>query len=391
MLLAAIAATAWAQSPVDPEKTAGQAWILTFERDLTETGGGGELACRVDRVAPGLDLSLRYRAGYYAALPTSQFPPAPTSFSVGMRVTPADGSGAYYFAQLAYVPAAPRGPDIVMNFSGGFEPGEGAYRVDWLLRDERGRRCRKSWEFKLAVDVATASIVAPPAPGTVRRLMREAPPFRGSRQPYRVAIVLNVSPLSPTAARLSEKEQDALLATLNTLFEAAPFEAVLLSVVSLPKRREVYRSERPVAESRADLAREMAKLEFATVALNSLRRPHNHVYLLADAMQAAAGNADPDAVVVISHNTGETGRIPQRLVEQVSGRRPMLFYLQLNDYGSDLLPDTIEKFTKAAGGRVFEIYKPKHLALALRNMVEALERSKAAHVAIGPGRPAGGL
>lgn len=246
------AAAAYGQSPIDPADTANAVWLRTFESDLAQTESRSELECRVDTTEPALDYSLPYRAGFYATLPTTQFRPEGSSFTVGLRVSALNG-GVYYLAQVAYVPPAPRIRDVVINFGGGFEPDEGSYKVDWLIRDERGRKCRKSWDVHLA-----------------------------------------------------------------------------LAVVSLPKEREIFRSEAEPVVDHPDLARMIGKLEFTTVGFNQLKRPYCQINMLADLVDAAVRSQEtPDAIVFIGPNAGENGKAPRQLPRAMPGRKPLFYYLPL--------------------------------------------------------------
>ncbi|MDR3697989.1 MAG: hypothetical protein P4L56_00055 [Candidatus Sulfopaludibacter sp.] len=102
------------------------------------------LDCAVGPIKPVLSFRLRLQAGYVFRFPLGQFAGPGHSLTVLTTVTPEGSRKPVHLIDRLALPAIPR-TDMDGESGGGFFVGEGRYQVNWLLFDDQGRKCMKSW------------------------------------------------------------------------------------------------------------------------------------------------------------------------------------------------------------------------------------------------------
>jgi len=338
----------------------------------------GEFQCNVKPVAPWLNFAFRWQAGYRVRFPLRQLPEEESRLQVAFRVTPEGGEPAYFWEEFQ-VPAGKRTGGHAGRFSGGFFVGEGRYRVDWVMIGPNGRSCRKKWAFRVKLNARQRRRQQFLSPGAVAPIFFEWNEVARSRpRPYRLAVVLHVSPLFPRSIRVTRFDQAFLATLLISLFENTPFQETALYAVSLEKQEVIFESKRLDSESFRRLLKAMQEFDLGTIGIEQYTNPEGRIDFLADLVNRQIALPEPpDAIVFIGPNTRHTGKFPAHRLERAPGGKPLFFYIHL-DYFSWRFPwaDLIERLTKGQNGKIFRIRTPDQLAKALDEMEKRIRTSR---------------
>jgi hypothetical protein len=140
----------------------------------------------------------------------------------------------------AFDSAAPGGSDA----AGGFLVGEGKYRVQAVMDDDRRRVCRAQWSIEAQFDSAERGLMPAMLPGSVAEV---ASPLSGSPAPVeelgRLTILLHATPLSPRMSKLQARDVSTLVGSLSTLVNQLSARSMRLVVFNLEQQSVLLRKE----------------------------------------------------------------------------------------------------------------------------------------------------
>ncbi|MCP5114853.1 MAG: hypothetical protein GY953_28825, partial [bacterium] len=251
----------WSQHNLDPADPAGAKAIAAIEEALGQAPAENDLSCEIRALRPVLNFAFRYQAGFRASIGINQFPPEPVGLRAAFRVTPSGGEPVYFWQEGWRIPPQPRQKNLFAEIGGGFFVGHGSYEVQFVLADDSGRGCRKSWKFKLNPGGDERRLTQFVPPGEVRPLILEK--WKGTDderpRPYRVAVILHVSPLFPRSIRLNSYDQSLLVTTLTSLLEDTPFRETSVHAVNLQQQVELFRSSKMDTDGFLELLDQMRK------------------------------------------------------------------------------------------------------------------------------------
>src|SRR5882757_7163131 len=107
--------------------------------------GEQALRCEISPTKPTLNFSFRYQSGYVVSIPMSQYLGSGHGWTMLTRVTPEGGDRKpVYLLSRIPLPRIPK-TNVAVNMGGAYLLGEGVYNVRWMMVDDTGRVCRKSW------------------------------------------------------------------------------------------------------------------------------------------------------------------------------------------------------------------------------------------------------
>jgi len=364
-----IVAPAAAQWLVDPRSGTGRQMVEAFEQHWKRPPAR-PMRCRIQPFRPFLDYGLRVWAGFNVAIPAPSLlegDPPREVISVA-RVTPLAPAGepAHLYLRLP-VPEPPQHADlrkVEMTLDGGWFLGRGGYRVELLVLSSGGGECRGEWKLK----VREGSATLPPA--AVRALDTGLWHGFGDDGKGHAAIFLHASPVRPRryAARLSPWDRQVLLSTLSAVLRDGGFRSASLVVFDLVKREVIFEQEQLRPEDVARLARQLTRIEFGTIALDTLRSgPLPGDFLQDLVRQRLRAEQAPDALVFIGSRWrgGPKLRLVDAALKEAAPPAWMLAFSQPHRAED---PDALSSLVKALGGKVFSIYSPADLAPALREI-----------------------
>jgi len=170
------------------------------------------------------------------------------------------------------------------------------------------------------------------------------------------------------ATRLSPWDRQVLLSTLGAVLRDGGFRSASLVVFDLVKREVIFEQERLRPEDVARLARQLTRIEFGTIAFDTLRSgPQPGDFLQDLVRRRLRAEPAPDALVFIGPRWrgGPKVRLVDPALKEAAPPAWLLAYSQ-PQRAEDA--DALSSLVKAIGGKVFSIYAPADLAPALREI-----------------------
>ena len=335
------------------------------------------LRCEVAPTHPALNYGFRFQAGYRVTIPAKQFFGPGHRWITLERITPlAAGHEPVYLANFQRLPDVPK-TSAQLQFGGGYLLGEGAYHVDWALRDEQGRVCRKSWKVDVHRGRQERDVKVAMPDDTVwdfslrgARLMPRDPDDAAG---LHLTILLNLAPMTSRRTHLRGGDIASLISAASSLLERVPTREVRMVVFNLEQQKEIYRKENFQLENMPEVAQAMNTIDLNTVDYQVLQKRQGHVELLAGLMnQELKAERPSDVVLFIGPVSRYEDRVPAELLEKPAGRAPQFIDIQMMPvYGPPseaFLPDVIRNAISRLGGRNLLVRTPGEFAKAITKL-----------------------
>jgi hypothetical protein len=338
--------------------------------------GEQPLRCDVSAIKPMLNYSFRYQAGYVVTVPMNQYLGSGHGWTMLTRITPAGGDPKpVYLMSRIPLPRVPK-TNVVVTVGGGYLLGEGAYAVRWMMRDDTGRVCRKSWRVDVHLSRADRQVKVAMPPDTVWELtlrgLRTLGPSTDDTAPLRMTIFLHTAPLFPRRTRMRPNDMVTLMSTVSSLLERVPARSVRLVLFNLDQQKELYRKEGFLLQDMAQVFQAMTNIELGLVDFQVLQNKRGHVDLLADLVNREIEAQPPsDVVLFLGPRTRYFDRVPQASLEKPAGHGPEFYYFQIVPFLSPeaALGDSIKSAVSRLGGKTIQIHTPGEFAKAIERVV----------------------
>ena len=369
ILALAVCIAAPAQRMVNPNRVRG------FVAQL-EGGQAGEraLSCQVSPIKPSLNFSFRYQAGYMVTVPMNQYLGSGHGWAMLTRITPEGGGKPVYLISQVALPTVPK-TKVEVRVGGGYLLGEGAYDVRWMMLDDLGRVCRKSWRVAVHPSRAERQVKVVMPPDTVWEMglrgSRPLPREKDDAAALRLTIFLHTAPLLPRRTRLRPSDIMTLMSTVSALLERVPASSVRLVLFNLDQQKELYRKEGFLLQDMAQVSQAMTGIELGLVDFQVLRNKGGPVDLLTDLVNREVAAQPPsDAVLFLGPQTRYFDRVPQASLEKPSGHGPQFYYFQIVPFLSQTagLSDIIDSAVSRLGGKTMLIRTPGEFAKAIERL-----------------------
>jgi hypothetical protein len=272
--------------------------------------------------------------------------------------------------------------NVESTVGGGYLLGLGAYNVRWMMIDDTGRVCRKSWRVDVRLSRAEHSVKVAMPPDTVWEMSlrgsRTVPRETDDAAPLRLTIFLHAAPLFPRRTRMRPGDMMMLMSTVSSLLERVPARSVRLVLFNLDQQKELYRKEDFQLHEMAQVSQAMTGIELGLVDFQVLQNRRGHVDLLADLVNRELQAQPPsDVVLFLGPSARFFDRVPQAVLEKPEGHVPQFYYFQLIPFVHQqqaMLADTIKSTTSRLGGKTIQIHSPGEFAKAIER-IEKIERS----------------
>lgn len=353
------------------------------------------LQCTVKIAEPTLNYAFQFESGYSFKVPLKQFPGPGHNWAVLTEVTPQDvnASPVYFFDTGVLQELVPAGSDV--GASGGYRLGEGRYSVRWVLLDDLGRICRRTWQ----IDVRRNGKFVGMAPHTVFELSLNGTPahaYTGSGTPMRITVLLDAAPLRfrrESPSRLRDRDREMLFDGLVGLMERLPTSSVRLIIFNLEQQEELLRQENFTLSQLDSVATALKDLQLGSVHVGVLAKPKGHIDLITKLLNAEIRSSSPsDAVVVLGPQERYFDKVPDGALEVLRGTKPLFFAVQFvpltrwvlmpAEQGSlvssarmtPITPgsfDTISKVIRKLDGKAFQVRTPQEFEKALQDIASA--------------------
>jgi hypothetical protein len=343
-----------------------------------ESAQAGEpaLHCDVAPIKPTLNFSFRYQAGYMVTVPMKQYVGSGHGWSTLMRVTPEGGDRKpVYLISRIPLPPVPK-TNVEVRVGGGYLLGEGAYSVRWMMLDDTGRVCRKSWRVDVHASRADRMVKVAMPPDTVwaigLRGSRTLPKETDDAAPLRLTIFLHTAPLFPRRTRMRPNDMVTLMSTVSSLLERVPARSVRLVLFNLDQQKELYRKEGFLLQDMAQVSQAMTNIELGLVDFQVLQNKRGHVDLLTEMVNREMQEQPAsDVVLFLGPSARFFDRVPQESLEKPAGRGPQFYYFQLVPFLRQqpaMLTDTIKSAISRLGGKTIQIHTPGEFARAIERL-----------------------
>jgi hypothetical protein len=290
-----------------------------------------------------------------------------------IRITPEGGDHkpVYLIARMP-LPTVPK-TNIEVRVGGGYLLGEGAYNVRWMMLDDTGRVCRKTWHVDVRLSHAERLVKVAMPRDTVWEIglrgSRTLPKETDDAAPVRLTIFLHTAPLFPRRTRMRPNDMVTLMSTVSSLMERVPARSVRLVLFNLDQQKELYRKEGFLLQDMAQVSQAMTNIELGLVDFQVLQNKHGHVDLLTELVNREMQEQPAsDVVVFLGPGARFFDRVPQEALEKPVGPGPQFYYFQLVPYLRDqpaMLTDTIKSAVSRLGGKTMLIHTPSEFAKAI--------------------------
>jgi hypothetical protein len=341
------------------------------------------LPCEVKPLRPELGFDLAFHAGYDVRLRLRDVAGDGDLLTTIFRVTPnSTSSKSVYFEQKWRVPAIPENAGGVTTLGGFFNVGEGDYQVDWLMRDRQERVCSAYWKVSTRPPVKWKEVPAGLTAGTVAEATNdEDAELETSKdstgQQLTVAILLNISPHSSAATRVSPEELQALFSILRGIARDPRIGAVSMTAFSLDQRQVLFQQESGRRISLSAIYQAADALNFGTVSVGQLAERNAAGRFLVQLAAERVRRNPLDAVIFIGPQAvdydGHTRDLTRELLDQLGEAACPVFYLNYNT-APEVNPwrDLIGSAVRYWKGHEFRITKPLDLLSAWSRIMSRL-------------------
>jgi len=339
--------------------------------------GESTLRCVITPSHAVLNYGFRYQAGFRAEVAANQFQGDGHGWTVLTRITPrAEGARPVYLRSFMRLPHVPK-TNAQLFFGGSYLLGEGSYDINWVLRDDQSRVCRKNWHIEVHRGRGEHDVkVAMPA-NTVwditLRAARLIPPTLDDTRALRLTILLNAAPLFQHRMRLRGGDIGTLLSAVDSLLERVPTRNVRLVVFNLEQQRELYRNANFRLSNMLEVVDAMNAIELGTVDYTVLQNRKGHVDLVADLVNQEMQSPDPsDVVLVVGPMSRFFDRVPAELLHARSGPAPRFLNLRIIPIVPEpaSFPDVIHNAIAHVGGKTVSVHSPGEFAKAIARLEE---------------------
>lgn len=344
-----------------------------------------DLPCAVTETKPFLGFDLRFHAGYEVSVPLRELAGGENLLTILFRVSRPDqpDEPPVYFIQRVRVPAIEDGARGDAFLQGGFDLGEGKYRVDWLMRDRSERVCSAYWDLDAALASRDREMGLQIEAGRVQassseQFQEEPPVERAAGDPLNVKMLVNFAPQNAHAATLQPIDTSALVSILRTISRDPRIGKFSLTAFNLQEQRVVFRQAGADRIDFPALGEALDTLNLGTVDLKRLSEKHGETAFLTELIrQEALSEREIDALIFAGPKALLSANPQQDALREIGGIDFPVFYMNYN-LSPQTTPwrDAIGHAVRFFRGQEFTITRPRDLWYAVSDMVSRIVKSK---------------
>jgi hypothetical protein len=345
-----------------------------------------DLPCTVTPQKPQLGFDLRLHAGYDVAIPLSEFAGSDNTLTILFRVIPAARRNEpVYFEQKVRVPFIKEDARGDAVLSGAFNVGEGAYHVDWLMRDRAERVCAANWDTEAELQPSDRDVALTMPPNGVERSegerFQEEPPVQRSRDqaPLNVKVLINFAPEDALAPTLHEVDLSALVSILRSISRDPHFGRFSLVAFNIEEQRVMYRQEDADRIDFPALGAALGALKLGTVNLRQLGDRHADSGFLSQLIRQEIGDArdHTDALIFASPKVMLDQNVPTDTLRDIGTVNFPMFYMNYNSNPQQVpWRDAIGRTVRFFHGIEYPITRPRDLWYAVNEMCSQIVKSR---------------
>jgi len=364
--------------------------VHIFNTDLAVLESGEtrkDLPCTVTPEKPAVGFDLRFHAGYQVTIPLRDLSGSENLLNVLFRVQAKDRPDQpTYFSQHIRVPAIEDDAKGDAYLQGNFDLGEGAYHIDWLMRDRGERVCSFSWDADAALTPKDKPMSLAIPPESIQRTdpeqFKEEPPVaRASDQPpLNVKMLVNFAPQNSLSSTLQPVDTSALVSILRSIVRDPRIGKFSIVAFNMQEQKVVYRQEGAERLDFPALGQALTSLNLGTVDLKRLGDKHGDTDFLASLVKrevVPSGQDHPDAVIFAGPKVLLDSNVPDETLRETGSVDFPVFYMNYN-LSPQQVPwkDAISHTVRFFRGTEYTISKPRDLWIAVSEMVSRIVKSR---------------
>jgi hypothetical protein len=345
-----------------------------------------DIPCTVTDRKAELGFDLRFHSGFEVNVPLSELAGTGEVLTVVFRIYPREAPGhSSYFVQHFNVPPIEADAKGDATLQGGIDLGEGAYHVDWLMRDRSEHLCSSSWDTDAALPPKDKPM---PLFITADQVTESVPqPFtndvvRDSNYPAQdnltVKLLVNFAPQSANSAGLQRSDTEALVSILKTIQRDPRVTHLSLVAFNIEEGRVVYRQEMAAGIDFPALGKALQTMKLGTVNFQQLEQKHSETDFLENLIATEVGaSAHPDAVIFAGPKAMLSADVPQQNLRRIGDIDCPVFYMNYT-LNPQAVPwkDSISHAIRTFKGTEYTISRPRDLWFSTSEMVSRIVRHK---------------
>lgn len=353
-----------------------------------------DLPCTVTPVKPLIGFDLRFHSGYDISIPLKELAGSGETLTVVFSVTPTASKDApRYFSQRFTVPELPDDAAGKTVLEGGFDVGEGAYHVSWLMRDRMERVCSFNWDIAATLNGREQdmkmNLPASAVDASDDEFFSPEPPV--TRKPdgdaVKVKILINYAPQQSAAAAMAPVDASALVSILRTIDREPSIVKFSIVAFNLNEQRVVYRKDDLDEIDFPELGRKLSSLKLGMVDYKHLSDPHSPTDFLTHLMQDELGGNPADAVIFAGPKAFLDQPVPIDALKDIGNLSYPIFYMNYmlvpDGAWSESTPwrDAIGTVVKRLRGFEYTITRPRDLWTSWTDIMSHISKMKLASTA----------
>jgi hypothetical protein len=349
--------------------------VTEAERNaLSSAGESRSLSCIMIRQKPEMHLDLSFHTSYTVTVPLQDLSEGVERLRVVARVTPEEQpEKPAYLAVDIPVPALDPGARGNIDLPGEFRLGPGRYRVDWMLDDGKGRACTERWDLRAKLDNEFENVMLSLPPGSVAEAPEDgfAQVAGTGEGQLRLKVLVNFAPGSPDDSVLTADDARALTSIVAAVSRLPGIGRISVAALSTSQEQVLYRQNEAASIDFPALGKALRSLQSGTVSFAQLADKKSAGRFLTSVLEEnlAAGEAPPDAVVIVSPLVMLDEKLPEDPLASLERPTIPIFYLNyVPDPRRHPWRDTLTSVLKVFRGLRYSITRPNDLGSALRDM-----------------------
>lgn len=350
-----------------------------------------DLPCNVTPIKHALvGFDLKFHSGFEVTVPLRELAGRENLLTILFRVAPLeDLENPVYLMQKVRVPEIDEDAKGDASLYGGFDLGQGKYRVDWLMRDRAERVCSDFWEVEatLSGKESEMGIVLPPKAvrAADQESFKDEPPIeRAAAEPaVNVKVLLNYAPQNPRSSVMRPIDTTALVSIVRSILREPRIGKFSLVAFSMASQQVLYRQENVDHLDLPALGQALDKVKFGTVDLSKLAVKHSDTQFLGELIRTELGGGDKsEAIIFAGPKVMLEQNVEAETLKEVGPVNFPLFYLNYNLYPAQIpWRDSISHAVKFFKGQEYTISKPRDLWFATSDVVDRIVKNRVARLA----------
>jgi hypothetical protein len=350
-----------------------------------------DLPCQVSPTKSAVvGFDLKFHAGFEVNVPLRELAGRENLLTIIFRVSPLeDTDHPVYFQQKVRVPEIEEDAKGDASLYGGFDLGEGKYRVDWLMRDRAERVCSNFWEVEATLNGKESQIAMVMPPKSIRPADQESfkdePPIEraSTAEAINVKVLLNYAPQNPRNTVMRPVDTTALVSILRSILREPKISRFSLVAFSMASQEVLYRQENVDHLDLPALGEALSKVKLGTVDLSKLAVKHSETQFLSELIRTELGGANKaEAIIFAGPKVMLEQNVETETLKEVGTLDFPLFYLNYNLYPAQIpWRDSISHAVKFFKGQEYTISKPRDLWFATSEVVSRIVNTRSARLA----------